>query len=85
MQRIADTNHLTLTDPKDGYSTLAGSLWYSEDEDIVYIMPYAKHREDGPVGDPHQHGGITVLGIGRSTVGGECNMPTGFNCNDRPE
>ena len=85
MQRITDTNHATLTDHRDGTTIVTGALWYSDDEDIVYIFPWAKPRKDGPAGDPHQHDGITVLGMGPSTVEGECNMPTGFNWNDRPE
>ena len=81
MRRIVDTNHATLTDHRDGTTMTTGALWYDEDADIVYIFPWAKPRSGGG-GDPHQHGGITVLGIGRSTVEGECNMPTGFNCKE---
>ena len=60
---------------------VTGSLYYDEDADIVYILPWAKPRSGGG-GDPHQHDGITVLGLGRSTVEGECNMPEEFNCKE---
>ena len=82
MQRLVDTNHATLTDPRDGSTTITGSLYYDDDADIVYVFPWAKPRSGGG-GDPHQHGGITVLGLGLSVMEGDCNLPDGFNCKEK--
>jgi len=87
MRKIADTNHAQLTDPHDGLPFLVGELWHDEDEDILYVMPWAKPRKGGG-GDPHMHGNTIIHGKGPIFYGeepsdgviGDCNLPGSFHC-----
>ena len=63
MRKIADTNHAQFTNPHDGESFFTGGIWHDEDEDILYVMPWAKPRKGGG-GDPHMHGNTIIHGKG---------------------
>ena len=84
---IAVTNHAILTDSRDGSTITTGTLCRDEDDDLIYVLPWAKPRKGGG-GDPHRHGDTIVPGMEPSIITGDCNLPGEFNCQGlakRPE